>query len=322
MGNVLIGRIAMGCTLSRNTRGVYLIAVTPFTDSGALDLVSTDRMVDFCLEKGVHGLTVLGIMGEAPKLTMAESRTFVQRVLARVDGRVPVVVGASAPGLAAMKELSDAVMDLGASGVMVAPPPTVRTDEQIVAYFDMVNETLGPDIPWVLQDHPLATGVQMSTGVILQILKNSPNCVMLKHEDCPGLAKLAAIRAACDRGEVERVSILTGNGGGLFLPEELSRGADGAMTGFAYPEMMIDVCAAHARGDVERAHDLFDAYLPLARYEQQPGIGLAVRKYLLQMRGAIASAAVRRPGPKLSAQDVADIERLVRRQTRRLAELG
>lgn len=312
----------MSPALTRDARGVYLITVTPFTDSGALDLDSTDRMVDFCLEKGVHGLTVLGIMGEAPKLTMAESRTFVQRVLARVNGRVPVVVGASAPGFAPMKELSDAVMDLGASGVMVAPPPTVRTDEQIVAYFDMVSETLGPAVPWVLQDHPVATGVQMSTGVILKILKHAPNCVMLKHEDCPGLAKLTAIRAAGDRGEIDRVSILTGNGGGLFLPEELTRGADGAMTGFAYPEMMVDVCAAHARGDVERAHDIFDAYLPLARYEQQSGIGLAVRKHLLQMRGVIASAAVRRPGPRLSAQDVADIERLVRRQARRLAELG
>lgn len=312
----------MSHTFDRNARGVYLITVTPFTDSGALDLASTDRMVDFCLEKGVTGLTVLGIMGEAPKLTMEESRIFVRQVLARVNGRVPVVVGASAPGFAPMKELTQSVMDLGAAGVMVAPPSTVRTDDQITAYFDMVNETLGPDVPWVLQDHPVATGVQMSTGVILRILKNSPNCVMLKHEDCPGLAKLSAIRAASDRGELQRVSILTGNGGGLFLPEELTRGADGAMTGFAYPEMMVDVCAAHARGDVERAHDLFDAYLPLARYEQQAGIGLAVRKHLLMKRGVISTEMVRRPGPKLSAQDVADIERLVRRQEQRLGTLN
>lgn len=312
----------MNNTLDRDAKGVYLIAVTPFTDSGALDLASTDRMVDFCLEKGVTGLTVLGIMGEAPKLTMEESRTFVKQVLARVAGRVPVVVGASAPGFAPMKELTLSVMDLGAAGVMVAPPSTVRTDDQITAYFDMVNETLSADVPWVLQDHPVATGVQMSTGVVLKILKNSPGCVMLKHEDSPGLAKLSAIRAASDRGELKRMAILTGNGGGLFLPEELTRGADGAMTGFAYPEMMVDVCAAHARGDVERAHDLFDAYLPLARYEQQAGIGLAVRKHILMKRRVIASEAVRKPGPKLSAQDVADIARLTARQEKRLAELG
>ncbi len=309
-------------TLDATAKGVYLITVTPFTDAGALDLPSTDRMVDFCLEAGVTGLTVLGIMGEATKLTAEESRTYVKQVLARVAGRVPVVVGASAAGFAPMKELTQSVMDLGASGVMVAPPPTVKTDDQIVGYFDMVSETLGPDVPWVLQDHPVSTGVQMSASVILRIIKNSPTCVMLKHEDCPGLAKMSAYRAASDKGDAKRISILTGNGGGLFLPEELSRGADGAMTGFAYPEMMVDVVRAHAAGDVERAHDLFDAYLPLSRYEQQAGIGLAVRKHLLAQRGVIASAAIRKPGPKLSSADLADLDRLVKRQTRRLAEIG
>ena len=309
-------------TLDATAKGVYLITVTPFTDTGALDLSSTDRMVDFCLEAGVTGLTVLGIMGEATKLTAQESRTFVKQVLARVAGRVPVVVGASAAGFAPMKELTQSVMELGASGVMVAPPPTVKTDDQIVNYFDMVSETLGSDVPWVLQDHPVSTGVQMSASVVLRIIKNSPTSVMLKHEDCPGLAKMSAYRAASDKGDSRRFSILTGNGGGLFLPEELSRGADGAMTGFAYPEMMVDVVRAHAAGDVERAHDLFDAYLPLSRYEQQAGIGLAVRKHLLAERGVIASAAIRKPGPKLSAADIADLNRLVKRQTQRLAELG
>jgi 4-hydroxy-tetrahydrodipicolinate synthase len=308
--------------LDASARGVYLITVTPFTDTGALDLASTDRMVDFCLEQGVTGLTVLGIMGEATKLTAQESRTYVKQVLTRVNGRVPVVVGASAPGFAPMKELTEAVMDQGAAGVMVAPPHTMRTDDQIVSYFDMVSETLGPQVPWVLQDHPVSTGVQMTASVILRILKNAPTCVMLKHEDWPGLNKLSAIRAASAKGEVKRVSILTGNGGGLFLPEELTRGADGAMTGFAYPEMMVDVVAAHARGDRARAHDLFDAYLPLAKYEQQAGVGLAVRKHLFQQRGVIASSFVRKPGPKLSVQDVADIAFLVERQAKRLQELG
>ena len=308
--------------LDRTAKGVYLIAVTPFTEDGVLDLVSTDRMVDFYLDCGVTGLTILGIMGEATKLTAEESRTFVKQVLARVAGRVPVVVGASAPGFAPMKELTESVMAMGAAGVMVAPPSTVRTDDQIVAYFEMVSETLGKDVPWVLQDHPVSTGVQMATNVVLRILKNSPTCVMLKHEDCPGLAKLSAIRTAITKGELNRISILTGNGGGLFLPEELSRGADGAMTGFAYPEMMVEVCKAHAAGKVERAHDIFDAYLPLARYEQQPGIGLAVRKHIMAQRGVIASSAIRKPGPKLSPADMADIERLTQRQVKRLAELG
>jgi len=307
--------------LAASAKGAYLIAITPFAENGALDLASTDRMVDFYLAKGASGLTILGILGEATKLTAEESKLFTKRVLQRVNGRVPVVVGASSAGFAPMRELTQSVMALGASGVMIAPPASVRTDDQIVAYFDMVSETLGSDVPWVLQDHPVSTGVQMSTGVILRIIKNSPTCVMLKHEDCPGLAKLSAIRAASDRGEARRVSILTGNGGGLFLPEELTRGADGAMTGFAYPEMMVDVITAHAAGEIEKAHDIFDAYLPLARYEQQAGIGLAVRKHIMAQRGVIACAMLRKPGLQLSVADVSDVARLTERQTRRLQEL-
>jgi 4-hydroxy-tetrahydrodipicolinate synthase len=306
--------------LDEGAKGVYVIAVTPFTEDGALDLPSADRMVDFYLEKGATGLTVLGMMGEAPKLTADESRAFVRRVLARVNGRVPVVAGVSAAGFAAMAELSESVMGDGAAGVMVAPPSTLRTDDQIVSYYDMVARTLGPKTPFVLQDFPLATNVQIAPSVILRIVEAQPRCVMLKHEDWPGLAKIAALRAASDKG-ARRISILAGNGG-LFLPEELSRGADGAMTGFAYPEMMVDVWKAHAAGQVERAHDLFNAYLPLARYEQQPGHGLAIRKYLLAKRGAIASGALRKPGSTLSGADIADIERLVARQTRRLQEIN
>lgn len=308
--------------LDDSAKGVYIIAVTPFTEDGLLDLTSTDSMVDAYIESGVTGITILGIMGEATKLTAEESRRFAKRVINRVNGRVPVVVGASSPGFAPMRELALSVMDMGAAGVMVAPPSTLRADDQIYNYFEMVGETLGSSVPFVLQDHPVSTGVQMATPVILRIIKAVPNCVMLKHEDCPGLAKLSAIRASSLNGDTRRISILTGNGGGLFLTEELTRGADGAMTGFAYPEMMVDVCNAHAGGNVARAHDIYDAYLPLARYEQQPGIGLAVRKYILAKRNMIASAMIRKPGPKLSVLDIADIELLIERQTRRLNEIG
>jgi 4-hydroxy-tetrahydrodipicolinate synthase len=309
--------------LDESAKGVYVITVTPFGDDGALDLASTDRVVDFYLEKGADGLTVLGVMGEAPKLSAEEARSYVKRVLDRVRDRVPVIVGVSAPGFAAMRELTEGVMDMGAAGVMVAPAASVKTDDQAYSYFQMVAETLGTKVPFCVQDHPLATGVQLPTSVLLRIFKTIPSCVMLKHEDWPGpgLAKLSAIRAASDKGELRRLSILAGNGGGLFLPEELSRGADGAMTGFSYPEMMVDVCKAHSAGNVGRTHDIFDAYLPLARYEQQSALGLAVRKYLLAQRGAIASAAIRKPGPSLSDADVADIDLLIARQTKRLNEI-
>lgn len=303
--------------LTETARGVFTIAVTPFMPDGALDEASLDQMVDFYLEKGATGLTILGMMGEAGKLSAEEALTVVRRVVARAP--VPVVVGVSAPGFAAMQALSAAAMDAGAAGVMVAPPGSLKTDDQILGYYHTVAEMLG-DTPFVLQDFPLATGVQIAPKVILQIVADCPTCVMLKHEDWPGLDKITALRAASAAGS-RRISILCGNGG-MYLLEEMLRGADGAMTGFAFPEMMADVIAAFEAGDEPRARDLFDVYLPLVRYESQPGMGLAIRKYTLAKRGAIAHPTARKPGSALSAAAVAEVETLIERQEARLATLG
>ncbi len=303
--------------LDETAKGVFTIACTPFRPNGALDEASLDSMTDFYADRGATGLTILGIMGEAGKLSAAESETVIQRVTSRTD--LPVIVGVSAAGLAPMQALASKAMDAGAAGVMVAPPHTLQTDGQIVSYYLSVAEALG-DTPWVLQDFPQVTGVVIPTSVILQIVEDCPACVMLKHEDWPGLEKISALRAASDAG-ARRISILCGNGG-QFLLEEMIRGADGAMTGFAYPEMMRDVVAAMTAAEEPRARDLFDAYLPLVRYECQPGLGIAIRKYTLARRGAIAHDTVRKPGPKLSPAAIAEIETLIARQERRLAELG
>jgi 4-hydroxy-tetrahydrodipicolinate synthase len=120
---------------------------------------------------------------------------------------------------------------------------------------------------------------------------------------------------------LRRVSILVGNGG-LYLPEELSRGADGAMTGFAFPEMLVQVVDRFRSGDIEGAQSVFDAYLPVVRYEQQPGFGLAVRKEFLRRRGAIANGATRAPGPKLSGVDLDELSGLLARLEDRLNDMG
>lgn len=303
--------------LDETTTGVFTIAATPFLPDGALDFDSIDRMVDAYIEKGANGLTILGMMGEAGKLSAEESVAVVHRVTKRCT--VPVIVGVSAAGFAAMRALSDASMDAGAQGVMVAPPMGLKTDAQIASYYCNTAETLG-DIPFVLQDFPLATGVQISTSVILKIVEDCPTCVMLKHEDWPGLEKITALRNASDEG-ARRISILCGNGG-MYLLEELMRGADGAMTGFGYPEMMRQVLDAFQAGDVERARDIFDAYMPMIRYEAQPGMGLAIRKHSLAQQGIISHPTVRRPGAGLSPMDIAEVDALAARQAKRLADLG
>ena len=296
--------------LEANAKGVYAIAVTPFTPDGAVDDSSVDRMTDFYLSCGVSGLTILGMMGEAAKLDPDEALAICIQVVRRAS--VPVIVGVSAPGFAAMRSLARGAMDAGAAGVMIAPPPALRTDDQIVNYYAQAVAAIGADIPFVIQDYPLVLTVVMTPKVIRQIVMDNPSCVMLKHEDWPGLEKISALRAFQREGSLRPLSILTGNGG-LFLDFELERGADGAMTGYAFPDMLVDVVNLAREVQRDAAHNLFDAHLPLIRYEQQQGIGLAVRKYVLQKRGAIAYDAQRAPGSALSAAAKAEIAYLLSR---------
>ncbi len=304
--------------IDESAKGVFIISATPFTEQGTLDLESTDSLVDFYLGKKVSGMTILGMMGEAPKLSEEESMIFVRRVLERVDGRVPVIVGVSHASNQHVERLAKTSMALGAAGVMLAPVANLRTDDQVYGYYAAIARLLGPDVPICLQDFPQATGVYTSVDTVLRMVREFPQVVMFKHEELPGLRKLSQIRARSKAQGLRRISILAGNGG-LFLPQEMLRGADGAMTGFAYPEMLVQVCDLFAQGKAAEAEDLFNLYLPLLRHEFQYGIGLALRKETLRRRDAIASAAVRKPGPELDATDLAELERLIGRLEASLA---
>src|SRR5947207_1444657 len=190
--------------LTAQAAGTFAIAPTPFHDDGRIDEKSIDRLTDFYAEVGCDGVTVLGILGEAPKLEGSEAEAVAKRFINRA-GKMQVIVGISAPGFASMRSLARAWSDAGAAGVM---------------------------------------------------------------------------------------------------------------TGYAFPELLIDVVRLSKEGRRDAAHDLFDAHLPLIRYEQQPGAGLAVRKYVLQKRGVIASSAQRKAGSSITAIAKAEIDYLLARVAR------
>ncbi len=294
--------------------GVYTIAATPFHPDGRVDTASIDRVTDFYLECGVSGITALGVMGEATKLDGAESVSLVKQMVKRA-GQVPVIVGVTSPGFAPMRALARESMEAGAAGVMIAPPPTLRTDDQIVTYYRQAREAIGDDVPFALQDYPLAFSVVMTPQVLARIVTENPSCVMLKIEDWPSLEKITAVRKLETDGAMRRVSILTGNGA-IFVDFELERGSDGAMTGYAFPDMLVDLVTLSQAGKRDEAHDLFYSHLPLIRYEQQPGVGLAVRKYILMTRGVITSDTQRKPGSALSPTARAEVDYLLSRVAR------
>jgi 4-hydroxy-tetrahydrodipicolinate synthase len=310
----------MNRLIDRGERGVYPISVTPFHDDGRVDIDSMDRLVDFFVACGVPGVTVLGFLGEANKLSGDESMTLVKRVLDRVAGRFKVIVGASHIGFDPFKSFTQAVMDAGASGIMVAPAAGLKTEEQILQWFEGLFARIG-DVPVALQDFPQTTGVFMSAATLGQLVKRHAAIKIVKHEESPALRKVSRLRAQESAGERERVSILVGNSG-MHLPQELHRGVDGANTGVAFPEMLIEVCNRFFAGRPEESEDLYDIFLPLVRHEQQPGIGLAIRKEIFRRRGLIASARLRAPGPVMDNDDHAELGRLLARLARRLGEAG
>ena len=155
----------------------------------------------------------------------------------------------------------------------------------------------------------------MTPAVIRRIVTRTiPRAWCLKHEDWPGLEKISQLRAL--RAATARCAaspILIGNNA-LFLDFEMERGADGANTGYCFPDMLVDVVRLSNAGRRDEAHDLFDAHLPLIRYEQQPGPGLAVRKYVMMRRGIIACDTLRKPGAALTRAARAEVDYLLARR--------
>jgi 4-hydroxy-tetrahydrodipicolinate synthase len=284
--------------------GVFAITATPFADDGRVDEASIDRLVDFELGCGVAGLTILGILGEAHKLTEDERRRVTERFIGRVGGRVPVVVGTGAPATdLAIRNAREAEV-AGAAALMVAPPVNLRGLDAVREYYRRVHDAT--TLPMVVQDEPVFSGVTMPAAFLASITDALPRARAIKLEEIPSAVKVAQVLAAA----TAPVAVFGGMGG-VYFYEELRRGAVGTMTGFAFPEILVAVHAAFAAGARDRARTLFYRYLPIIRYEGQPVIGLAIRKEILSRRGAIATPAIRHPGPALDPGTRAELDELL-----------
>ena len=269
--------------------GIFNILATPFAEDGSLDIPSLHKLVRFQIACGVDGLTILGVLGEAAKLSVSERQQVLEEVVAAVASEIPVVVGTSHPQDETCQLLCQTAAEAGAAAVMVAPPPRfAQLDEtSLHEYFSTLVS--GLEIPIIVQDFPPVNDLHMSPQFIAQLAENIPSARYLKLEDPPLMRKISAILSK--NPDV----VIFGGLGGMFLLEELRRGAAGTMTGFAFPEILLAVQRAQRRGDYDHAERIFDQYLPLIRYENQPLINLALRKYLLYLRGAIDFPAPRKP---------------------------
>ena len=279
--------------------GVYTIMPTPFTDDGALDLASLETLTDCLIRLEVDGLVVLGVMGEAPKLSQREQDEVIRTTVAAAGGRVPVYAGSGAEGTDLAVEKSRSALELGASGLLVAPPP-VQSDAVILEYYRRIDAAVDGLI--ILHDYPAATGIKLSPQLVAKLHAELSQVGVIKLEETPSAPKVSAIRA------LGSDIAIVGGLGGMFFWEELERGADGMMTGFSYPEVLVEIYRSYRGGDKAKAAELFYKACPVLRYEFQPGVGLALRKEIYRQRGAIRSAFVRHPGTQIDPQLRAELE--------------
>ena len=286
--------------------GVFSVLPTPFTPSGDIDSESLQRVVDLFLADGVNGFTALGVTSEVARLTDAERDAVLDAVVTRVNGRVPIVAGATAEGLRTCIEYSRRAKAAGASAVMISPPRMPKINSDAVArHFSEVAAAV--DMPIIVQDYPPISGYAMEAALLARIARDVPSARTIKLEDPPTPFKTSRILEATNGLDVN----VFGGLGGVFLLEELMAGAAGAMTGFAFPAILVQIVSRFRAGKTDEAADLFYRKVPLMRFEFQDGIGMAIRKEVLRRRGAIAHAGIRPPGGALDRTTTEALDRVM-----------
>lgn len=294
-------------------KGIHPIVPTAFHADGSFDAASQRRLIDYMIATGVQGVAILGFLGEAHKLSEPERREVIECAIDQARGRLKVLVGVRALGTAGAVAQAVEAKTLGADAVFAAPL-TVQNDNALFTYYRELAEQAG--IPVMIHDFPENFGTILSPELIARLANEVPGIVGIKLEEPPVLVKTSTVLDAAPQ-----LAVLGGLGGVYFL-EELQRGAVGIMTGFAYPEVLLEIWQLFVAGDQAGAARVFDHYCPLLRYEFQPKLGLAFRKHVYKTRGIFESDYIRTPGLRLDDRSKAELEQTIQRVGLSLTPVG
>lgn len=285
--------------------GIHFMMPTPFDDNGQIDEVSIQSLVEMAIKSGCNGVVCLGVTGEAARLTDAERTLVSKRVIDEAKHHLTVTVGTSATGTDMAVQRSVEAAGMGASAVMVAPASVAKQNlDAVFSYYKSITSSV--KIPVVAQDYPKESNVFMPASFMDRLNNEIEGIEYLKLEDPPTPPKITAIKDLLG----DSLGIFGGLGG-VFFYEELIRGACGAMTGFAYPEILAKIYSHFSEGRYDKAREVFYRYLPLIRYEAQEGIGLSLRKEILKRRGVLRSAKIRHPAVNIDNVTREELYRLL-----------
>jgi 4-hydroxy-tetrahydrodipicolinate synthase len=273
--------------------GLMPAMVTPFDERGEVDLVATEAVIERFIEAGVDGISPLGSTGEFSHLTGEERKRFAEEVVRIVAGRVPLVVGVGAAGTKEMVELARHAESAGADAVLVVSPFYWKVGEEaLFKHFATVAESV--DVPVVIYNLPMLTGIDLSPSLIARIAAECPNVSGLKDTVTEYFHTVGALR------EAKRVrpdfSVLSG-WEDLILPSLLA-GADGSICAFANvaPELFVNLVRSAQDGDLERAAELHRRVLTLVTLGAYSDPAIGAIKLAMNKLGVPVSPVVRGPG--------------------------
>lgn len=271
--------------------GVYPVAPTTFTEDGALDLASQKRCIDFMIDAGSNGLSILANFSEQFVLSDDEREVLTRTILEHVNGRVPVIVTTTHFSTRVCAERCRRAQDMGAAMVMVMPPyhgATFRVpEEQIYGFFQQLSDAVA--IPIMIQDAP-ASGTPMPAPFLARMAREIEQVSYFKIETAGAASKLRElIRLGGDavEGPWDGEEAIT------LLPD-LDAGATGSMTGGGYPDGIRQIFDPYHAGRREEAVAAYARWLPLINFENRQG-GLLSCKTLMMEGGVITSDAPRHP---------------------------
>jgi 4-hydroxy-tetrahydrodipicolinate synthase len=271
--------------------GLWGILATPFQGANYdLDKQSLTRLVNHFETLGAQGVVGLGVFGEGSALNSQEQEEVIKVVCSSTD-KMKIIVGISerstSPAIEqSLRALKSAGKKLSGLMVQVNSPNSEILSKHLIKIYEETSTGI------VLQDYPVVSGIKIATSQILETIKNCPFIIAVKSENPPTAQVISELTA------LTKVPIIGGLGG-VGLIDELEAGAAGAMTGFSYPEGLIEAIQAYSDKGFEGAREAFAKWLPLANFEAQPGIALAIRKRIYQERGIFTESTVRPPSPKM-----------------------
>ena len=284
-------------------KGVYPIVPTPFDETGRICRASIEALAEFLVQKGVDGVAVLGVMGEGQKLDELEKKQVIELFRQALPANIQLVAGVRAAGTELARRAAAEAVYLGADAILLGPPP-VQSDEAIFSYCKQVASTI--NVPIILHDYPAATNILLSVELTSRMFREIEKVQYLKLEDPPTGPKMDKLRRLIG----EDLAVFSALGG-MYIFEELDRGAVGIMTGFAYPELLVKIYQLYCQGDIDQAMTVFYDILPLIRFEFQPGLGISLRKHILNRRGIFRSTALRHPGLEADAKTLEHLDRIL-----------